>query len=165
MIILLTISFLFTACGYKPSSQFARDVVGERISTSVIISSHDPENTVTIKDAVDSAIIEVFHASLTDRANSQTHLELSLSNPSYLPIQYDVNGYVIGYRMSIVLNITRYHNGLSKKYIAKGFYDFAVQANAVVTDQERFEAIRLSATKAIASFIAKVSAEGARAKE
>ena len=61
------ILLIISACGYKPSSKFSRAVLGEKISTSVIISSQDPENTVIIKDAVDSAIIEVFHASLTQK--------------------------------------------------------------------------------------------------
>ena len=156
---------MFTSCGYKPSSKFSRDVIGQRISTSVVISAQDPENTVLIKDAVDSAVIEVFHASLSDKANSDTHLLLSISNPSYVPVQYDTDGYVIAYRMSLTLVITRYHNGTKKNYRAYGTYDFSVQPNAVVTDQERFDAIKFSAQKAISSFIAQLSAEGARIKE
>jgi hypothetical protein len=72
----VVIASLLTACGYTPSSKFAREVVGEKISTSVVISAQDPENTVIIKDAVDGAILEVFHASLTSRSLSQTHLNL-----------------------------------------------------------------------------------------
>ena len=153
------------SCGYKPSSKFSRDIMGEKISTSVRISAQDPENTVIIKDAVDEAIIEVFHASLVDRANSQTHLNLSLSNPSYSPIVYDSDGFVIGYRMNVSLNIARYHDGVTKSYSVKGTHDFTVAPNAIVTDQQRFDAIRFSAAKAIRSFVAKVSAEGARAKK
>lgn len=164
-ILLILIATLFSACGYKPSSKFSRNVVGEKISTSVVISAQDPENTVIIKDAVDRAIIEVFRASLTSRKNSQTHLNLSIGNPSYTPVQYDSDGFVIAYRMSITLNIAKYHNGLTKNYSTRGTYDFAVVANAVVTDQERFDAIKQSAAKAIRSFIAQVSAEGARANE
>ena len=153
----------FASCGYKPSAKFSRDVVGEKISTSIIISAMDPENTVIVKDAVDEAIIIIFHASLTDKATSDTHLILRIAEPSYTPIVYDENGFIIGYRMLIRLTITRFHSGLSKNYETSGIYDFAVAPNAVVTDQERFEAIRFSSEKAIRAFIAQVSAEGARA--
>ncbi len=139
--------------------------MGERISTSIVISAQDPENTVIIKDAVDEAIIEVFHASLYDRARSDTHLVLSIANPTYTPIVYDNDGFVTGYRMTIILSIVRNHSGVSKRYSAKGTHDFTVVPNAVVTDQERFEAIRFSAAKAIRSFVAQVSSEGARAKK
>ncbi len=165
MVLLTVVATVFLACGYQPSSKYARQIVGEKISTSVVISALDPENTVIIKDAVDSAVISVFHSALTSRQNSQTHLNLSITNPSYTPVQYDANGFVIGYRMSIALNITRQHNGLSKGYITHGTYDFAVDPNAVVTEQQRFDAIKLGAAKAIRSFIAQVSAEGARAQE
>ena len=153
---------LFSACGYKPSAKFSRNILGQKISTSVVISSQDPENTVIIKDAVDSAIIEVFHASLTQKEHSDTHLVLSINRPTYAPVQYDSDGYVIAYRMSIVLRIKRYNKGISKNYKANVSYDFAVVPNAIVTDQDRFEAIKFSAQKAIRSFIAQISAEGAR---
>jgi len=164
-LIVVFIMFGMVACGYKPSAKFSRDVVGERVSTDVVISAHDPENTVIIKDAVDAAIIKVFHASLTTRSSSQTHLLLKISNPSYSPVQYDNNGYVIGYRTSITLSITKYHDGQSKTYSAKGTYDFSIQPNAIISDQKRFEAIKFSSEKAIRSFLAQVSAEGATAKK
>jgi hypothetical protein len=159
------VAVLILGCGYRPSSKISRDVVGDAISTTVKISTQDPENTVIIKDAVDSAFVSVFHSSLTSKARSDTHLELSIGIPVYVPIQYDASGYVVGYRMSVVLNIIRYHNGLTKTYISNGSYDFAVDPNAVVTDQQRFNAIKLSAQKAIKSFIAQVAADGARAKK
>ena len=53
---------------------------------------------------------------------------------------------------------------MSKNYSTNGTYDFSVSPNAVLTDQERFDAIKFSSEKAIKSFIAQVSAEGAREK-
>ncbi|WP_457747324.1 LPS assembly lipoprotein LptE [Sulfurimonas sp.] len=153
-----------SSCGYKPSSKYARNVVGERVSTSVIISAQDPENTVIIKDAVDSAIIEIFHTSLTKKKNSDTHLTFSITEPTYTPIQYNQDGFVIAYRATITLKVKRETKDTIKQYAAKGTYDFSVVPNAVITDQERFDAIRFSAQKAISSFIAQVSAEGSRVK-
>ena len=162
--LLLFTVFNLVGCGYKPSSQYARQTLGEKISTSVVISALDPENTVLMKDAVDSSVIQVFHSSLVDKEYSDTHLILNMSTPIYTPIIYDVNGYITGYRMSITLYIQRYHNGVSTKYTTRGNHDFEVAPNAVVTDKDRFDAIRFSATKAIRSFVAQVSAEGARSK-
>ena len=161
-LLVLLLLVLVNGCGYKPSSYYAKKVVGEKISTSVVISAQDPENTVIIKDAVDRAIIEVFRASLTSRRYATTHLQFSISAPKYVPIQYNSDGFVIAYRATILLTIIREHNGLRKKYTAKGSYDFGIVPNAVITDQERFDAIRYSAQKAISSFIAQVSAEGSR---
>ena len=164
-VLLLLVLSQFIACGYKPSSKYSRDVVGEKISTSVIISAQDPENTVLIKDAVDAAIIKIFHASLVERKYSQTHLSLRINEPSYAPIQYDSNGYVVSYRATIVLGIIRESKGMKKTYKTSGTYDFAVDPNAILTDQQRFDAIRFGSAKAIASFIAEVSAEGSRKRK
>jgi len=155
---------LLSSCGYKPSAKFSREIVGEKISTSVVISAQDPENTVVIKDAVDSAIIQVFHASLSEHKDADTHLAISISEPSYSPIQYNSDGYVISYRATIVLGIMRESKGIKKEYSTKGTYDFSVVPNAVLTDQERFDAIKFSSFKAISAFVAKISAEGTRKK-
>ncbi|MFT7860107.1 MAG: LPS assembly lipoprotein LptE [Sulfurimonas sp.] len=152
------------SCGYKPSSKFSRSVTGEKISTSVHISLVDPENTVLIKDAVDAAIVSTFHASLVERAYSDTHLEIKMSSPSYTPIQYNSDGYVIAYRARVTLNIIRHTKGEKRSYNTHGSYDFSVEPNAIITDQERFNAIKSSASKAINAFIAKLSAEGSLKK-
>jgi len=164
-ILLFLVILQFAACGYKPSSKFSRGVVGEKISTSVLISAEDPENTVVIKDAVDSAIIQVFHASLVSRAESQTHLFISISPPTYSPIQYNSAGYVISYRATILLSIVKETKNTKKRYISQGTFDFTVVPNAVLTDQERFDAIKFSSIKAISSFVAQLSAQGAREKK
>lgn len=149
-------------CGYKPSAHYAREVIGKKISTHVNISAQDPQNTVLIKDAVDSAIVEIFHASLTNPNDADTRLAISLTPPRYSAIQYNSDGYVIAYRATIILKILRESKDVKKHYSAKGTYDFSVVPNAVITDQERFDAIKFSAIKAISSFIAQVSAEGSQ---
>ncbi len=153
-----------SGCGYKPSAKFAREVVGQRISTTVVISSEDPENTVLVKDAVDKAIITVFHASLSDKEHADTNLVLSIGTPSYAPIEYNDNGFIISFRATIILSIMRETKDIKKRYTTRGTYDFSVVPNAVLTDQERFDAIKFSSLKAIQSFIAVVSTEGVNRK-
>ena len=160
--IITFVVILLNACGYKPSSKYAREVLGRKISTGVVISSQDPENTVVIKDAVDAALVEIFHTSLTTLQYADTHLTIELDPPSYTPIQYNADGFVIAYRATIVLRITRESKNIKKHYVSQGTYDFSVLPNAVFTDQERFEAIKYGSAKAISSFIAQVSAEGSR---
>jgi len=158
VILLLELS----GCGYKPSAKYAREILGKKISTSVIISAQDPENTVIIKDAVDEAVIDIFHASLVDKKYADTHLEIKISDPSYSPLQYNDNGFIISYRATITLMIKRESKNLTKNYTSVGNYDFSVVPNAVLTDQERFDAIKFSSIKAISSFVSEVSAEGSR---
>ncbi len=160
--LLLFTLLLFASCGYKPSAHYSRNVLGETVSTTVVISKEDPENSVLVKDAIDTALIDVFHTSLVKKKDADSHLVISISKPTYTPIQYDANGFVVAYRMRIVLKIKRYTHGKAKSYTASGYYDFAVAPNAVITDQQRFDAIRYAAQKAVVSFIAQIASEGAR---
>ena len=162
VVLLFTLVISFSSCGYKPSAKYARTIVGERISTSVTISMQDPENTVIIKDALDSAIVKVFHASLRPRNRADTHLNISMNDIKYQPVQYNNEGFVVAYRAYIKLRIIRKSQGKKELYITRGTYDFTIDANTIVSNQQRFEAIESSSIKAIKSFVAKVSAQGAR---
>ena len=157
-------SLLFSGCGYQPSSKEARKVMGDTVSTKVIISMTDPENTVVLKDALDEAVIRRFQTNLRHRKDAKTHLDIELKSVSFNALQYDQNGYIISYRTTINLVITRMTSVLTKRYTAVGNFDFTINPNAIITDQQRFEAIANSATKALDSFVAQVAAEGSRKK-
>jgi len=160
--VLSAIIILLNACGYRPASKYARKVLGSRVSTDVIISSEDPANTVFIKDSIDTALVAVFHTSLTAPNYADTNLLIKLQPPQYTPTQYDASGFVVAYRATIILSITRKSRDILKHYIAKGTYNFTVSPNAVLTDQERYNAIKFGSIKAIESFLAQVAAEGSK---
>ena len=164
LLIAVTLSLLLIGCGYQPSSKAAKDVLGESVSTSVYISMTDPENTVVLKDALDEAVIRRFQTNLRHHSKAKTHLRIELRNVGFSALQYDSNGYVISYRTTIHLEIIRKTQNFTKRYKAVGNYDFAIDPNAIITDQQRFEAIANSATKALDSFVAQVAAEGSKRK-
>jgi len=153
---------LLSACGYKPSSHSARVVLKETVSTEVVISMQDPENAVQIRDVLNRAIITRFHASLRDRAHAQSHLKVILENVAFTPLQYDENGYIITYRAKTTLHIIRTTAEVKKTYRAYGTFDFAIEPNAIISDQARLDAIEFGSQKALDSFVAQVSAEGVR---
>lgn len=151
---------MFTGCGYVSAAHYARSVVGESVSTEVLISAEDPQNTVIIKDAVDTAVITKFRTSLTSKNASQTHLKIQITSVSFSPLRYDTNGYVVTYRTTVSMGINRNTLGKSKGYSTSGMYDFDIEPNAIISDQARFNAISLSAQKAIDAFVAQIAAEG-----
>jgi len=153
---------LISGCGYHPSSKEARKVMGETVSTEIIISMEDPENTVVLKDALDEAVIRRFQSNLRHRKDAGTHLQIELNSVGFTALQYDSNGYIISYRTTINLAVIRMTTNFSKRYNAVGNYDFTISPNAIITDQQRFDAIAKSATKALDSFVAQVAAEGSR---
>lgn len=151
---------LFSGCGYQPSSKQAKKVLGDTVSTEIVISMEDPENTVVLKDALDEAVIRRFQTNLRHRNEAATHLQIELNSVVFTPIQYDSNGYIISYRTTINLAVNRMTEDFTKRYNAVGYYDFTINPNAIITDQQRYEAIQISAIKALDSFVAQVAAEG-----
>ncbi|MBN2896726.1 MAG: hypothetical protein JXK05_12635 [Campylobacterales bacterium] len=157
--------FIATGCGYKPSSQHARALLGSRVSTEVRVSLQDPQNTVLIKDAINKAVITRFRASLATRDEADSHLIISIKALNFSPLQYNQNGYIVAYRTMIVLDIERVSGEERGRYRASSVYDFGIEPNAIISDQARFEAIRQSAQKALDLFVAQAVSQGAQKKE
>jgi len=153
-------SFIFAGCGYRPTSHYTREVTGESISTHIVISMQDPENTVLLKDALNAAVVNRFRSRLTERADAQTHLTIALRDTHFEPIRYDTNGFVVAYRALITLDIDRETEGKTRHYRTEGSHQFSIEPNAIISDYVRFEAIRAGAEKALNSFVAEVAAEG-----
>jgi len=161
-LLLAVLGFLMAGCGYSPASHYAKNIVGDSVSTEVVISMEDPQNTVIIKDAVDTAIITKFRTALVSKSSSKTHLKFRIISAMFSPLRYDTNGYVITYRTTVSMGIERVSNTSLSHYTVSGVYDFDIEPNAIISDQARFEAIRQSSQKAIDVFIAQVAAQGSK---
>lgn len=160
-LILLLAALLLAGCGYRPTSRAVKSAVGESVSTQVIISMQDPDNTVLLKDALNEAAVNRFRTRLTDRRHAQSHLVIALRTIKFIPIRYDTNGYVISYRAIVTLVIDRTSGAEQKRYVSQGSYQFTIEPNAVISDIVRYDAIRFGAQKALDGFVAEVAAEGA----
>lgn len=156
---------MFAGCGYTSGAHYAQSVVGNSVSTEVLISMEDPQNTVIIKDAIDTAVITKFRTSLTSKNASQTHLKIQIGSVTFSALRYDTNGYVTTYRTTVKMNIDRMTQDKKRSYVTSGMYDFDIKPNAIISDQARFNAISVSAQKAIDAFIATVAAEGSNSSK
>ncbi len=153
---------LLSGCGYLPASKQARKVVGDKVFVEVIVSLQDPENAVIIKDATRRAVVTQFHAALVNENQAKTKLLVEISGISFTALQYDANGYIIVYRTTVTLKTKRKTLNEDKLYISKGTFDFNIEANAVITNTQRFDAITKASIKALTAFVAQVGAEGAQ---
>ncbi|MBD3801040.1 MAG: hypothetical protein IE886_06275 [Campylobacterales bacterium] len=156
----LVAAALLAGCGYKPTSRAVKPVLQESVSTKVVISMQDPDNTVYIKDALDQAVVNRFRTRLTDEAHASTHLTISLRNVVFTPVQYDTNGYIVAYRAIVTLDVDRQRGETTRRYNARGSHLFTIEPNAIISDLVRFEAIKYGSEKALDSFVAQVAGEG-----
>ena len=158
----LVLLVLFVAsCGYKPTNIYTKKVLGDSIYVDVAISRVDPQNTVLITDAVNQAVITKFKSKLVNKQKATTKMYISLKTVSFKPIQYDNNGYVIAYKTWVSLN-TKYIDKSAKQRVvnSSGDYDFSIEANSVISDNKRFDAIKFAALKAIDELVSKISVRG-----
>jgi hypothetical protein len=109
---------------------------------------------------VDTAIITKFRTALVSKKISKTHLKFTLNSVTFTPLQYDTSGYVTTYRTTVFMGVERTSEDSKGHYDVSGVYDFNIEPQAIISDQARFEAIRLSSQKAIDVFIAQVAAQG-----
>jgi len=159
---LVAILLIFGGCGYKPTYIYTKKVLGDDIYVDVDISLQDPQNSVLITDAVNEAVISKFRSNLVrDKNRASAKLFISLKSVKFRPIQYDKNGYVVAYKTYVSLK-TRYIDRKNKTRMIKtsGNYDFSIEANSIISDNKRFEAIKFAALKAIDELISKISIKG-----
>lgn len=160
MLLLFLLAF-GTGCGYRPTSHTVKPVLDGSVSTHVVISMEDPDNTVLLKDALNEAVVNRFRTQLTDRAHAKTHLLIALRKIEFIPIRYDTNGYITSYRSIATLEIERTVDDTVKRYTSRGSYQFTIEPNAIISDIVRFEAIKFGSQKALDAFVAQVASEGA----
>jgi len=145
-IIILT----FLSCGYKPSSVYTKEVLGEKIYAEVDISLDDPENSVLIKDALNEAIVSQLRSKIVSKQEATSKFYITLNSVKFMPIQYDKNGYVVAYKTYVGLK-TKYVdiNGKKHDIFTKGDYDFPIKSSSLISDAKRFEAIKFASQKAL----------------
>lgn len=156
---------LLTGCGYRPSSHYAKNVLGERVYVEVIVSPSDPENAVIVKDALLQALISRFRVKLRRQSKSDTYMRVQMGALGFTPIEYDENGYVVAQRCIASLSVKRTYKNVSKNYSLSGSYDFAIEPNGVVSETQRFNAIRFASLKAIDALVTQLAVEGSLVPE
>jgi hypothetical protein len=147
---LLLVLFVLLSCGYKPTSIYTKEILGDKIYTEVAISLEDPENSVLIKDAINEAVVSEFRSTIASKKMADSEFYITLSSVSFVPIQYDKNGYVISYKTHVGIK-TRYIDKDKKEHTiyTKGNYDFPIESSSIISDTKRFEAIKFASQKAL----------------
>ena len=157
---LIVAVMLLTACGYRPSSVMAKRVIGERIYTNVDVSLSDPENAVLTKDAINRALQTRLQTIVTNKEDAESMIGLVYERISFIPLQYDRNGYVVFYQVQMTLKFTFIKGKESEERRIIGRYEFPILPSAIISNNVRLKAIEQSSIKAIDQFIAYISAKG-----
>ncbi|AII14629.1 putative lipooligosaccharide transport system, OM component (LptE family) [Campylobacter iguaniorum] len=167
---LMMIVFLF-GCGYKPVSKVSDDILGDNVWVDVIMSKTDPQNTVAIKDSIREGIIKRLGKDLAQKDSSETAIVASIASLTFNPIIYDQFGYATAYKANLVVNFrVKFQNGEIRNLSTSGEYDFQVTkrvkntryTDSIISDKDRYEAIKNASSEAFGEFISKLAIEGFR---
>jgi hypothetical protein len=152
--------FLFTSCGYKPSSHYTPKVIGEKVYTEVDVSLSDPENSVLVKDALNRALYSRLKSLATTKEEAESSIFVSYQSMGFTPLQYDKNGYVVHYQANIVLTFKVLKGDKKEEQRIVGHYEFPVRPSAIISNDLRFKAIERGSVNALDQFIAYLSSRG-----
>lgn len=158
----LLCAFLLAGCGYKPVSAYAKKALGSSVYVTVETSRSDPENTVIIKDALLEMLVTRFNTRLApSKQNADSSLAVAIESIEFLPLEYDKNGYVVLYRVTVALNGKLTSGESTKELRSTGSYDFPIEPNTTISESKRFDAIKNGAAKSIERLISQISIFGA----
>lgn len=161
--------FFLIGCGYRSVSKIADSVLEDSIYVDVIISKTEPKNSVLIKDAVKEGIVSRLNRTLSNKDSASTFIEVTDTSLKYQAMVYDEYGYISAYKVILGLNFkTKFKDGRVESVPVSGEYDFSISspikeiryADSVISDNEKFEAIREASKEAFDEYISKLAIKG-----
>jgi hypothetical protein len=146
-----------------PTSVYTTPILGNRIYTEVEIDIKNPTDSIFLKDALNEAVIAVFNAKIADSNNYDSKIKLKVKHIGLSAVDYDKNGYPILYRVtaSITAYISDMHNNFYS-YNASGSYDFSIDADAVLSNDIKHNAIKEAFLKALQMIEFEIAQKGMR---
>ncbi len=164
-IFLMTLGvLLFTACGYKPSSHYIKQIFTDTVYVEVKVDAIEPENAPFIKDEMNRLVYTRFKGRVASKEEAESKIYVNYRGTSYTPLAYE-NGYVTRYRADIRVNfkMDTKEGRISKNIQSRVESD--IQASSLTSSTLRTEAIKVGLAKALDEFIGYVSARGLLAEK
>jgi len=152
--------YIFIGCGYKPSSNYQKKIIGNNINAVVDIDVKNPQKTVFLKDALNDAVYTIFGANI-DEKSANTTIKLVIISSSLEPLDYDKNGFPILYRS--IVNLRAYVTDKQNKkrvYSVSGTYDFTVSSNSVINDQVKLDSFKKASVNALNKLLSLITKDG-----
>ncbi|MFY4817231.1 LPS assembly lipoprotein LptE [Aliarcobacter butzleri] len=158
----VSLAFLFVACGYKPSTYYAKKEMEGNVYVKLDVSLVDPRNSVLVKDAVTKILIQKLDSNLVDKEkDADLVMNLGISSVNLSALQYDAKGYNKLYKAQVFIRVDYYRkeNGIKKSFTVDGEYDFAVDIGGTITDANRYDAITKASDQAVSEVVSRIAVQ------
>jgi len=156
---ILLLSSLFLGCGYKPSVEYQKKVLGERIKTKITIDVKNPRESIFLKDALNDAVFVFLDANVCN-INCDSTIEIKKFTTTLTPLDYDVNGYPILYRSKVNLVVKVDSQKIKKNYYVSGKYDFSIEKDSILTDQQKLQSYKKATINALNRLFSQITKDG-----
>jgi uncharacterized lipoprotein YehR (DUF1307 family) len=154
------ISFSFFGCGYKPSTQYAKEEIKGKVFVKVSMNLEDPKNSVLVKDAINQLLIQKLDTQLVnDESLADTVMNIVINSVSMQTLQYDKTGSNKLYTAFVNINVSYFKKSDNKRksFVIDGEDNFSVENGTSINDTERFKAIKSASDKALDEILSKIA--------
>ena len=154
------ISFSFFGCGYKPSTQYAKEEIKGKVFVKVSMNLEDPKNSVLIKDEINKLLIQKLDTQLVnDESLADTVMNIVINSVSMQTLQYDKTGSNKLYTAFVNINVSYFKKSDNKRksFVIDGEDNFSVENGTSINDTERFKAIKSASDKALDEILSKIA--------
>jgi len=159
-VIFFFLFLILTGCGYKPSTVYQDRLISNKVKIVIEIDVKNPRESIFVKDALNDAIYSILNKNVCYN-NCNSVLKINSSSFSLSVLDYDKNGYPVLYRANVSLNVTLIDKN-QKKYLynVKGIYDFRIESNSVLNDEEKLNAYKNASINALNKLFALITKDG-----
>lgn len=160
VISVLFISSFFVACGYKPSSYYAKQEMEGNIFVKLNVSLGDPKNSVLVKDAVTKILMQKLDSRLVNNEkNADVIMNLGISSIGISTLQYDREGYNKLYKATVYIKVDYFRKDteVKKSFTVDGEYDFSVDDGTTISETKRYDAITNASNKAVEELLSRIA--------
>ena len=154
------VSFSFFGCGYKPSTQYAKEEIKGKVFVKVSMNLEDPKNSVLVRDAINQLLIQKLDTQLVnDESLADTVMNIAINSVSMQTLQYDKTGSNKLYTALVSINVSylKKSDNKRKSFIIDGEDNFSVENGTSINDTERFKAIKSASNKALDEILSKIA--------
>lgn len=172
-ILALFFVFWLAGCGYRPIASISKEVFSDSVYVNVKIDKKEPKNSVWITDAVKEGMVSRLGLALSSDESAPTKIDVFINSLNYSALSYDEFGYITAYKVTLSLSFkTVLKDGTIIEKNTSGEHDFSVSrklkdtrfADSVISDTERFEAIKEASKEAFDEYISYLAIIGLKGK-
>lgn len=151
--------FIFSGCGYKPTVYYAKNEISGKVYVDLTMDIDNSQNSILVKDAIDEMVLNKFNAQLTHNKNeADTVIFVKLASVSYNVLASDNQGYAKTYRANVNISVKyQKKGGVSKSILVSNYYDYNVKSDALVSDQQKQEAVKNAVIRALDDLFSKIA--------